>query len=165
MPKARQQIVTYAGYYANSTGNLNRNHEPEEEGPETEQPPGLRRWIPWSKLIARAWKVDPELCPKCGQQMKRTRPILERLELERLLKSIGRFGYPSRPPPAPLPEPEIGFEAHTSGGQGTATVVQLQFCDEMMALRERSAFNARQAGDDTSLAPFCPTGPVAKVSV
>ena len=89
VPKARQQIVTYAGYYANSTGNLNRDQETEEESADTVQAPGpgLRRWVPWSTLIARAWKVDPQLCPKCGQKMKRTRPILERLELERLLKS------------------------------------------------------------------------------
>lgn len=54
VPKARQQIVTYAGYYANSTGNLNRNQEPKEESPETEQTLGARRWIPWSTLVARA---------------------------------------------------------------------------------------------------------------
>jgi hypothetical protein len=131
VPKARQQIVTYAGYYANSTGNLNRDQETEEESSDTEQAPGPRRWIPWSTLIARAWKVDPELCPGCGQQMKKTRPILERLELERLLRSIGRFGYPSRPPPAPVREPNVHFEAHTSGGPGTATVVQLHFDVQM----------------------------------
>ena len=132
VPKARQQVVTYAGYYANSTGNLNRSKEPEEEESfDTEQAPGPRRWIPWSTLIARAWKVDPELCPKCGQQMNKTRPIIERLELERLLKSIGRFGYPSRPPPALFPESQTCTEAHASGGQVTATVVQLYLEDDM----------------------------------
>jgi hypothetical protein len=90
VPKARQQVVTYAGYYANSTGNLNHTVEPEEESSEIEQAPATRRWIPWSRLVAQCWKVDPELCPKCAQQMKRTRPVLERLELERLLKSVGR---------------------------------------------------------------------------
>lgn len=124
-----QHNVTYAGYYANSTGNLNRTQQPEEESPEIA--PGPRRWIPWSTLLARAWRVDPELCPKCGQQMKKTRPILERKELERLLKSIGRFGYPSRPPPAHLPGPEVHLEAPTSGGQGNATVVQLNFDDQI----------------------------------
>lgn len=129
VPKARQQVVTYAGHYANSTGNLNRNVESTGESEPSEPTTASRRWIPWSRLIARCWNVDPELCPKCGQQMKKTRPILERLALERLLKSIGRFGYPSRPPPAP--ELASDYEAHKSGGQGTATVVQLHFDDQI----------------------------------
>lgn len=131
VPKARQQVVTYAGFYANSTGNLNRNADQPREENETETTAPIRRWIPWSKLVARCWQVDPELCPQCGQEMKRTRPILERKELERLLKSIGRFGYPSRPPPAPLPEPEAHFEAQTSDGKREATVVPIHFDDDM----------------------------------
>lgn len=31
--------------------------------------------------------------------MQRSRAILERLELVRLLKALGRYGYPPRPPP------------------------------------------------------------------
>ncbi len=36
--------------------------------------------------------------------MQRSRAVLERLELVRLLKALSRFGYPPRPPPR-QPEP------------------------------------------------------------
>ena len=95
IPRARQQTITYAGHYANSTGNLTIETRA-EDGATTKEP---RRWIPWSKLIAKAWSVDPEYCWLCGELMVRSRPVIERLELKRLLKSLKIFGYPARPPP------------------------------------------------------------------
>ena len=95
IPRARQQTITYAGHYANSTGNLTLK-TPAGDEVVTQEP---RRWIPWSKLIAKAWSVDPERCWLCGELMVRSRPVIERLELSRLLKSLKVFGYPARPPP------------------------------------------------------------------
>lgn len=96
IPKARQQTVSYHGWFANPTGHLSRKQEPTEKAP---NPRGR-----WAARVLRVWQVDPELCPHCGKQMSRSRAVLDRLELVKLLKALGRFGYPPRPPPRP-PEP------------------------------------------------------------
>ena len=60
----------------------------------------------WAALILRTWAVDPELCPKCNKPMCRSRAIMDREELLRLLHSLGLDKYPNRPrSPAP-PEAE-----------------------------------------------------------
>ncbi|MCE7875194.1 hypothetical protein DYH09_33185, partial [bacterium CPR1] len=96
IPKARQQTVSYHGWFANPTGHLSRKKETAERAP---NPRGC-----WAARVLRVWQVDPELCPRCGKQMSPSRAVLERLELVKLLKALGRFGYPARPPPRP-PDP------------------------------------------------------------
>ena len=44
-----------------------------------------------------AWAVDPELCPKCGKEMKRAKALNEQHELQRLLNNLGIGLYPARP--------------------------------------------------------------------
>ena len=56
IPRARQQTITYAGHYANSTGNLTIETRA-EDGATTKEP---RRWIPGTHL----WV--PNLSPKRG---------------------------------------------------------------------------------------------------
>lgn len=97
IPKARQQTVSYHGWFANATGHLSRKEERV-----VEKAPNSRGR--WAARVLRVWQVDPELCPRCGKRMQRSRAVLERLELVRLLKALGRFGYPPRPPPR-QPEP------------------------------------------------------------
>src|ERR1017187_5258129 len=46
----------------------------------------------------------PELCPRCGSRMHRSKALVVRLELNRLLKSLAIGCYPVRPPPAAVPE-------------------------------------------------------------
>lgn len=99
IPKSRQQTVSSHGWFANPTGHLS-SPKPDKQ-PDHEPSPKRGRW---AARVLRVWQVDPELCPRCGKLMRRSRAVFERLELIRLLKALGRFGYPARPPPCP-PEP------------------------------------------------------------
>jgi len=105
IPKARQQTVSYHGWFANPTGHLSRRKEPTGKAPNP-NPRGR-----WAARVLRVWQVDPELCPRCGKRMRRSRAVLERLELVKLLKALGRFGYPPRPPPI-QPEPQEPYISH-----------------------------------------------------
>lgn len=104
IPKARQQTVSYHGWFANPTGHLSRRKEPTGKAPNP-NPRGR-----WAARVLRVWQVDPELCPRCGR-MRRSRAVLERLELVKLLKALGRLGYPPRPPPI-QPEPLEPYISH-----------------------------------------------------
>ena len=44
------------------------------------------------------------VCPRCGSKMHRSRALIERHELVRLLKNLAIGSYPVRPPPADVPE-------------------------------------------------------------
>lgn len=105
VPKARQQTVTYAGYYANATGNLSQKTDEVDESKEQQAEPRQKsgRYIPWNLLVLRCWAVDPELCPLCGETMRRDKPIYKQPELSRLINSLRIGRYPERPPPAPPP--------------------------------------------------------------
>lgn len=106
VPRARQQTVTYAGHYANATGNLS----PKTDGIETEEKQEVhlgtdrRRYVPWNLLVLRCWAVDPELCPRCGERMERDKPVYKQPALSQLLNSLRVGKYPQRPPPAPPPQ-------------------------------------------------------------
>jgi hypothetical protein len=58
----------------------------------------------WAALVLRTWAIDPEKCPRCRKMMKRSRAILERHELVRLLSCLGQDKYPQRPCSPPPPE-------------------------------------------------------------
>ena len=99
IPLARQHTVTYAGHFANALGNLSA--PPDAKKDEVEKPRSKRSR--WAALVLRTWAVDPELCPRCGQTMRRTKTLFEQQELRRLLKNLGLGSYPLRPrspPPA-----------------------------------------------------------------
>ena len=106
VPRARQQTVTYAGHYANATGNLSLKKDEAEQKDEQEVSvqPGGRRYVPWNLLVLRCWAVDPELCPRCGERMERDKPVYKQPALSQLLKSLRVGKYPQRPPPAPPPQ-------------------------------------------------------------
>ena len=81
VPRPRQHVVTYAGHYANATGNLKPAPEEENEEPGEARPGATpttkgKKWS-WAKLIARVWQVDPLICD-CGAQMKRGRKLKTR---------------------------------------------------------------------------------------
>ena len=62
-----------------------------------------RKTTRWAALVLRTWAVDPELCPRCGVVMKRSRPLRDQAELQRLLDNLAIGKYPTRPrspPPA-----------------------------------------------------------------
>jgi hypothetical protein len=106
VPRARQQTATYAGHYANATGNLSPKAdgvEEEDKDKDKQEAPVqavARRYVPWNLLVLRCWAVDPELCPLCGETMRRDKPIYKQPELSRLLNSLKIGRYPERPTPA-----------------------------------------------------------------
>ena len=101
VPPPRRQTVSYHGHFANALGTLERRSEP-KTAKSTSLP--CPRRAAWSRLVLRVWQVDPELCPRCGSRMQRSRALIVRLELNRLLKSLSIGCYPVRPPPAAVPE-------------------------------------------------------------
>lgn len=106
IPPPRRQTVSYHGQFANALGRLESRATPVPEL----TAPGSARRTRWARLILRVWQVDPELCPRCGKTMRRSRAILERHELVRLLSNLGLGKPPPRPPPAPVPEgPAVTF--------------------------------------------------------
>jgi hypothetical protein len=100
IPPPRRQTVSYHGHFANALGRLEKRREPAPEEPAS---PERSRRTRWARLVLRTWRSDPELCPSCGKVMTRTRAIMERAELVRLLAHLRLGGHPPRPPPAPVP--------------------------------------------------------------
>ena len=148
VPRARQQTVTYAGHYANATGNLSLKKDEAEQKDEQEVSvqPGGRRYVPWNLLVLRCWAVDPELCPRCGERMERDKPVYKQPALSQLLKSLRVGKYPQRPPPAPPPQTQAAsnHDSEYSNAQQFGevlleeyNVVQLFPDDNLLALRER----------------------------
>ena len=90
--------MSYHGHFANALGSLERRCK----GEPALSPPNRRRTA-WAQLVLRVWKVDPELCPRCGVKMLRSRALLERHEWTRLLTHLAIGRYPARPPPAAVP--------------------------------------------------------------
>lgn len=111
IPRAKQHQVTYAGHFANALGNLNLS---KKESPvvqdEAEEPEKAKRWVKWRTLILRCWAIDPELCPKCGKEMKRSKALTEQAELQRLLKNLGIGLYPTRPRSPPPPSAHLDLD-------------------------------------------------------
>ena len=68
----------------------------------------------WAALILRTWAVDPEQCPKCNKPMRRSRALMDRQELLRLLHSLGLDQYPKRPhsPAPPETDGESDIDSH-----------------------------------------------------
>ena len=69
--------------------------------------------------MLRTWAVNPELCLRCGKQMKRAKALLEQHELQRLLKNLGIGLYPTRPrsPPPPDQEQELFQDSQFSDNE------------------------------------------------
>ena len=110
IPPRGRPILSHHGWFASALGRLERRGQPEPDEVSAAPPP--RRRTPWGRLILRVWQVDPENCPRCGTLMRRSRALLERHELVRLLANLRLGGYPARPPPAPVPEaPPVTFGA------------------------------------------------------
>jgi len=65
----------------------------------------------WRHLIKHIYEVDPLVCRRCGQEMKIVSIIDRRDEIERILRRLGMWSPPMRPPgprPAPPPREPIG---------------------------------------------------------
>jgi hypothetical protein len=110
IPPRGCRTLSRHGWFASALGRLEGRTHPDGEPPPA--PPGARpRRTLWARLIEWVWKVDPERCP-CGAMMRRSRAILERHELTRLLTALHLAGYPRRPPAAPVPEgPPVTYGA------------------------------------------------------
>ena len=108
IPLARQHTVTYAGHFANALGNLTPEVE-ETTSAETPKPAKTRR-TRWAALVLRTWAVDPELCPRCGQTMRRSKTLCEQQEVRRLLESLGIGAYPTRPRSPPPPDDDDNLD-------------------------------------------------------
>ena len=111
IPRARQHLVTYAGWFSNALSKLN----PKNVGTgEEREKPRKSQWVPWKTLILRTWAVDPENCPRCQKPMQRSKALLERHELNRLLENLGIGAYPIRPR-SPPPSDVSDFDSQDSG--------------------------------------------------
>jgi hypothetical protein len=55
----------------------------------------------WASLLAKAYQVDPFVCPNCGADMKVIAVIEDLDELTRILRNLIRIG---RPPPGLDPD-------------------------------------------------------------
>jgi hypothetical protein len=108
LPRPRQQMVRYWGYYSNVSrgkraaargrASLPRPLPAAEHLPEPEQEPFRRRArLTWAALIRRVYEIDPLLCPFCGAQMKIIAFILDRASIRRILQHLQM--------PAQRPEP------------------------------------------------------------
>jgi hypothetical protein len=104
IPKARQHQVSYAGYFANALSKLKPGTKSEAADTGTAGPSPGSKSSRWAALVLRTWAVDPELCPRCGNTMKRSRPLRDRTELERLLNNLNIGKYPTRPRSPPPPD-------------------------------------------------------------
>ncbi|MFN8613660.1 MAG: hypothetical protein U0931_39360 [Vulcanimicrobiota bacterium] len=114
IPRARQHQATYAGHFANALGNLKPRREKPTNSDEMGEPKKTTsKWVKWRTLILRCWAVDPELCPKCGKEMKRSKALSQQHELQRLLKNLGIGLYPTRPrsPPPPSSHLDLATDA------------------------------------------------------
>ena len=110
IPPRGCRTLSRHGWFACALGQFEERGRPMGERPAT-PPPARPRRTPWAILIQWAWKVEPERCP-CGAMMRRSRAILERHELVRLLTALHLAGYPRRPPAAPIPEgPPVTYGA------------------------------------------------------
>ena len=109
LPRPRQQMVRYWGYYSNVARGRRRAAarrcasaaDPPAAGaraPEPEEEPFRRRArLTWAALIRRVYEIDPLLCPLCGAQMKIIAFILDQVSIQSILAHVRM--------PAQRPEP------------------------------------------------------------
>ena len=77
-----------------------------EAEPEVHMPAPPRVRAAWRELLRYVYEVDPLACPSCGGTMRFVAAITERAVIEKILRHLGRWPPPSRPPrPPPPPEP------------------------------------------------------------
>nr|NIW37707.1 hypothetical protein [Gemmatimonadota bacterium] len=108
LPRPRQQMVRYWGYYSNVSRGKRRAAGPVVPAPDPqadgepllehqEKPFRRRARLTWAALIRRVYEIDPLLCPFCGAQMKIIAFILDRASIRRILEHLQM--------PAQCPEP------------------------------------------------------------
>jgi hypothetical protein len=77
----------------------------------------------WARLIAKTWLENPELCPKCGKEMKVVAAISSPTQddvIEKILRHIGAWDPPwQRQPKARAPPPSAGAHQEDSFSQLT----------------------------------------------
>ena len=81
------------------------------EGGEHENLPVVR--FTWSKLLARAFKIDVESCPACSGRLRMMGAITNPFQIRRYLQHVGEATAP--PPISPAsPEPPELFDDSAS---------------------------------------------------
>ena len=58
----------------------------------------------WRGLILKVWRVDPLRCPVCQGIMRVLAVIDDRQIAEKILRHLGVWSMPARPPPGPARE-------------------------------------------------------------
>jgi hypothetical protein len=91
----RHQSVAY-GEYANAVRGRRRQTEA-PQAPEVIEPPSRRVRRAWRDLIRRIYEVDPLLCA-CGGRMWIVAFVTERAVIVRILRHLGLWPPPLRPP-------------------------------------------------------------------
>jgi hypothetical protein len=72
--------------------------------------PGRGRRLEWSKLMARAWKLDVLRCPRCDGRMRLVALVEDAVVARRILEHVG---LPTRAPPPGrpwTPQPQLRLD-------------------------------------------------------
>jgi hypothetical protein len=105
IPDTRKHLVRSFGFYSNKVRGLRakaggtHRHTVEIDDQHTPTTTHARRR--WAALIKQVWRVDPLVCPRCGQAMRIVafiRPA-QRAVIEKILRSCGLWEQRSRAPP------------------------------------------------------------------
>jgi hypothetical protein len=59
----------------------------------------------WRHLIKHIYEVDPLTCPRCGEEMRIVSIIDQQPVIERILRHLGMWPPPTRPPKPRIPRP------------------------------------------------------------
>ena len=114
IPNKGQQLVRYLGWYSNKSRGLRNKAShtvaaatapcsslPRAESlPDPDDTPyrkACRRT--WAKLIEKVYLVSPLICPKCSFPMKIIAFIEDQAVIRKILKHLGIWETPPRPPP------------------------------------------------------------------
>jgi hypothetical protein len=95
IPDAYQHESVAYGEYSNVVRGRRRRADSPPRAPETVEPRPVRGR--WRELIRRIYEVDPLLCP-CGGAFRVVALVTERDVIERILRGLGLWRPPRRPP-------------------------------------------------------------------
>ncbi len=102
VPNRGEQMVRYYGYYSNAIRGSRKKEDRDDDiahiiegGTLT---PAQRK--SWARLIQKIYEVDPLTCPRCRGSMKIIAFIEQAVVIQKILKHVGLWEAPKRPPPS-----------------------------------------------------------------
>ncbi len=105
----RHETVAY-GEYSNAVRGRRRKRAATATDPEVCPVPPARARAAWRELIEHVYEVDPLLCRRCGAELRIVSLVTRRDTVERILRHLGLWPPPSRPPRPPPRPPAPGAD-------------------------------------------------------